>query len=135
MSFYAFSPLAMGMLAGGPEKESVEAAAKLPPGSRFHPESRKGMVFRRNWFKPQIFEAVKLLNRMSAESGISQTDLSMRWIVHHSALKPELGDGLILGASSVQQLKETVASLRGGPLGEKEVKGFEEMWEIASKAT
>ncbi|KAL8281258.1 hypothetical protein RQP46_006292 [Phenoliferia psychrophenolica] len=34
MAFYAYSPLAMGMLTGGPHKESIEAARLLPAGSR-----------------------------------------------------------------------------------------------------
>jgi aflatoxin B1 aldehyde reductase len=34
ISFYAYSPLAMGMLTGGKQKESLEAARTLPPGSR-----------------------------------------------------------------------------------------------------
>jgi aryl-alcohol dehydrogenase-like predicted oxidoreductase len=79
VSFYAYSPLAMGMLAGGKQKESLEAAQTLPPGSRcvslraqpadfrFHPESRKGVNFQKSWFKQENFEAVKILNR-TAES-------------------------------------------------------------------
>ncbi len=34
MSFNAYSPLAMSMLTGGKEKESLDAARTLPPGSR-----------------------------------------------------------------------------------------------------
>ena len=51
--------------------------------------------------------------------------------MQHSALKSELGDGVVFGASSVKQLQTTVRWLSGGPLGEKEVKVFDEMWAIA----
>jgi aryl-alcohol dehydrogenase-like predicted oxidoreductase len=96
VSFYAYSPLAMGMLAGGKQKESLEAAQTLPPGSRcvslraqpadfrFHPESRKGVNFQKSWFKQENFEAVKILNRTAAESGITPTALSLRWLAHVS---------------------------------------------------
>jgi hypothetical protein len=96
VSFYAYSPLAMGMLAGGKQKESLEAAQTLPPGSRyvllctlpadvrFHPESRKGVNFQKSWFKQENFEAVKILNRTATESGIAPTALSLRWLAHVS---------------------------------------------------
>jgi aryl-alcohol dehydrogenase-like predicted oxidoreductase len=42
-------------------------------------------------------------------------------------------DGVILGASSLRQLEETVQAFAGGPLGEKEVRGFEEMWEMCKE--
>ncbi|KAI5478104.1 Aflatoxin B1 aldehyde reductase member 2 [Pseudohyphozyma bogoriensis] len=131
MSFYAYSPLAMGLLTGGAQKESLEAARTLPPCSRFHPDSRKASVFQKTWFHEGIFDAVKLLNKLSRESGIPPVELALRWLAHHSALKAELGDAIILGASSNKQLEETVASLRGGPLDDKLVDGFEQMWDVA----
>ncbi len=48
----------------------------------FHPESRKAGVFQSIWFKPEIFDAVKLLNQISEETGITQTELSLRWIAY-----------------------------------------------------
>lgn len=48
----------------------------------------------------------------------------------HSALDPAKGDGLILGASSLQQLKETTAKVREGPLSPEEVASMNQLWEI-----
>lgn len=90
------------MLTGGPQKESIEAARTLPPRSRytlfftwdiaqkltgesrFHPDSRKASIFQSIWFRPKIFEAIKYLNKLSADSGITPTELSLRWIAHVS---------------------------------------------------
>ena len=115
----------------------------------FHPDSRKSSVFQGEWFKPKIFDAIKSLNRISAETGISPTELSLRWIANvrqrsetlaqpttntiltqHSALKAELGDGIILGASSTKQLEETVAALEAGPLSDDAASAMSNLWEI-----
>lgn len=46
----------------------------------------------------------------------------------------ELGDGIIVGASSPKQLQETVQALGGGPLDEETAAGFEEMWKLCAMA-
>jgi aflatoxin B1 aldehyde reductase len=51
--------------------------------------------------------------------------------VHHSALKILDGnDGIIVGASSVKQLNETLEDIEKGPLPEDVLKVLDEAWEI-----
>lgn len=52
--------------------------------SRFHPDSRKASVFQGEWFKPEIFAAVRLLNRLANDAGIAPVEASLRWIAHVS---------------------------------------------------
>jgi aflatoxin B1 aldehyde reductase len=40
--------------------------------------------------------------KVCEEKGISSTEASLRWLVHHSALRD--GDGIILGATRFDQL-------------------------------
>ena len=65
------------------------------------------------------------------ESPISLTEASLRWLMHHSALKGELGDAMILGAKREDQLRGNVAFCRKKPLPDVLVRAIEEMWEEA----
>lgn len=146
IAFYAYSPLAMGLLSGkgkdSPEtaaaKEGSRCAHRSAPlvetlsltvrsrRRRFHEDSRKASVFKGTWFKPGIFAAVKHLNELTPHP----LSLSLRWLAHHSALDAALNDGIILGASSPEQLEAALEVLGGGPLTAEEVQGFERMWEL-----
>ena len=61
----------------------------------------------------------------------SLTDASLRWLRHHSALSPQHGDGLIIGASTLAHAHANLAALAGGPLPADVVAAFDEAWAIA----
>lgn len=61
---------------------------------------------------------------------IIRADLAYRWVRYNSPLKPEHGDALIVGASSIEQLKETLNSIGSGPLSDKAVKRIDELWDL-----
>ncbi len=54
------------------------------------------------------------LKEACAKFQIDPYDAALRWLVHHSKLKP--GDGIIIGCSTVSSLKKNVASARSEPL-------------------
>jgi len=55
--------------------------------------------------------------------------LAYRWIAYHSALDSEHGDTIILGASKVSQLEESLtAILEKGPLSEEFAKRVDSIW-------
>ncbi len=60
-------------------------------------------------------EAVAILKEAAAQHSLDPYDVSIRWLVHHSALKRG-SDGVIIGCSSVSSLRKNVASARAGPL-------------------
>ena len=69
------------------------------------------------------------------EEGCSRADLAYRWIACNSALNPERGDGVVVGASRLQKLEQTLQGLGTGPLKEESVKKIDELWEgIESEA-
>lgn len=67
-------------------------------------------------------------------AGSTPLALSLRWIAFHSQLDASFGDGIILGASSSEQLETSLATLLAdGPLSEEEQVGMEEVWGIVGE--
>jgi len=52
--------------------------------------------------------------------------------MYHSALKPELGDAVIIGVSSAEQLSQNLDSVEAGPLSNVLARKFEGVW-LSSK--
>lgn len=55
-------------------------------------------------------------------------EIAMRWIEHHSFLKKEKNDAIIIGASSVKHLEDNLVDLEKGPLPEDMVEVLEKAW-------
>lgn len=53
---------------------------------------------------------------------------SYRWVVHNSALDGSLGDGIIIGASTIEQWKENIAAIQKGPLGAETAAKIDALW-------
>jgi len=66
---------------------------------------------------------------VAKKHGLSEAECALRWIMDHSMLKRELGDAVIIGASSAAQLEENLTNLEKGPLSEEVVKALDEGWE------
>lgn len=52
------------------------------------------------------------------------TEIALRWCQHHSVLTPE--DGIIIGASSKEQLEQNCVDSAKGPLPDDVVKALDE---------
>jgi aryl-alcohol dehydrogenase-like predicted oxidoreductase len=51
-------------------------------------------------------------------------------VAFHSALDARLGDALVIGASSLNQVKQTAAALKAGPLPDEVAAQISGLWEI-----
>ena len=51
-------------------------------------------------------------------------------MMHHSAMKKELGDAVIIGASSAKQLEANLVDFEKGPLPEDVVQALDQGWEL-----
>ncbi|CAM9869291.1 unnamed protein product, partial [Discosporangium mesarthrocarpum] len=72
----------------------------------------------RFWHKP-TFEALKVLQEKCQANGTTLVSASLRWLYHHSALRGEHGDAVIVCGSSLEQVKENIeASVNNEPLPE-----------------
>lgn len=49
-------------------------------------------------------------------------------MVHNSALDGSLGDGVVLGASSIVQFKDNLEAIQKGPLDEETAAKIDDLW-------
>jgi aflatoxin B1 aldehyde reductase len=119
MRFYAYNPLAGGVLAG---KYAGMADEPTPGRFTFRPN------YRNRYWKKSFFEALELLSNACREQDIPLVQAAYRWLMHHSGLRAAAGDGIILGASSLAQLEQNLAAMRQPPLPTSIVEAFEAAW-------
>jgi len=123
ISFNAYSALAAGFLAKSPE-----FFANNPTDLRWNKDTSLGQLYQSLYNRPKLIAALKTWNEIAEEAGLTKPALGFRWVAHNSALKGELGDGVIVGAMRPDQLEQTLGWLRDGPLEEGIVKRIEGIW-------
>lgn len=109
----AYNPLAGGLLTG---KHRAEATV---PGTRFD----GNRVYRDRYWHDANFRAVSRLTEVARSLETSLIALSLRWLLHHSAI-----DSIILGASRLEQLQENLKAVEQGPLTPEAVTACDEVW-------
>jgi aflatoxin B1 aldehyde reductase len=62
--------------------------------------------------------------KVAAEHGISGHAASLRWVAFHSVLDQRLGDGIVVGASSIKQLEQNLDVFEQGPLPREVANAF-----------
>jgi aflatoxin B1 aldehyde reductase len=80
--------------------------------------------------KPTFLDVLDDWGRIAKEAGVPKAELAYRWMAYHSALRGDLGDAIVIGASSVAQLRQTAQGLRNGPLSDTIVGQIEKVWEL-----
>lgn len=65
-------------------------------------------------------------------ANVELKEATLRWLAHHSILGQE--DGIILGASSEEQMRQNLQACERGPLPETVVAAFEDLWTQSSSA-
>jgi aryl-alcohol dehydrogenase (NADP+) len=108
-----YNPLAGGMLTGKQTRE------RPIPGTRF---DNNELYLDRYWH-PACFDAVDALGGIAEKSGRSLIDLSLNWLLHHTAT-----DCIILGASRIEQLEQNLEAMERGPLAEETVAACDGVW-------
>lgn len=68
--------------------------------------------------KESLYSALDEWGKIAENAGISKAALAYRWVAFHSILKREYGDAVIVGASKVEQLEESLEAIERGPLDE-----------------
>jgi aflatoxin B1 aldehyde reductase len=124
--FYAFSPGAGGMFSGKITHESVHEK-----GTRWDKNTLLGQAYASIYLKDALLSSAKKVHDAAERAGISGHAVALRWMLHHSALRGDLGDAMIIGASSVQQLNSNLEICEAGPLPSDLVKVVEDIWTLA----
>ncbi|KAH8805207.1 NADP-dependent oxidoreductase domain-containing protein [Xylogone sp. PMI_703] len=123
-SIQAYSPLAAGFLAKTPEQITGGVAG------RWDPNTPSGEVHRRLFYKPVFLEMLKQYGELAEKSGAGRVGLALRWVRWHGALRGELGDEMILGASHGKRVQEVLKEVEKGLLEDWVVKRMDELWEM-----
>ena len=78
--------------------------------------------------KPSYLAALSEWEQIANEVGCSRAELAYRWVSYNSPLDAKYGDAIIVGASSLQQLEQTLAGLKNGKLPESAAKKIDHVW-------
>lgn len=120
MRFYAYNPLAGGLLTG-----KYKNFDETPSDGRF---TRRPNYKDRYW-KKSFFDALDILLSACSDEAIKVADAAYRWLAFHSKLKEEAGDGILLGISKIEHLRQNLKAIDDGPLPDKILTAFDSAWE------
>ncbi len=121
MAFYAYNPLAGGLLTG--RYTSIDS---LPGEGRFVDRDN----YLERYWKQEYFDALRSLFAACAAQGIEPTTAAFSWLVNHSRLDAGEGDGIILGVSRMEHLQANLAACEQPPLAAEIVDLFEQGWQL-----
>lgn len=124
MRFYSFNPLAGGMLSG---KHTSYNDSPIP--GRFSLRQS----YRDRYWKKSFFEAASVLATRCREAGIEPAEAALRWLAYHSLFDERKGDGIIIGASKMNQLEQNLLAVEKGALPKTVVSAFCAAWEEAEQ--
>ncbi|MBR6979994.1 MAG: aldo/keto reductase [Prevotella sp.] len=122
MRFYAFNPLAGGMLTG----KHKNYDDKPQPGRFERLES-----YRKRYWKQSYFDAVEEIRKACEAEGIPMAEAAYRWLCCHSLMDESKGDGILLGASRQEQMAQNMAAVEKGDLPQTIREAMDEAWELA----
>ena len=111
MRFHAYNPLA-----GGAFSKNFGASDAVAAGSRFDSSTVQGKLYRNHYWNDAYLDALAEIRRSCEDHGLDPISAALRWLTHHSQLKAERNDGVIIGASSLEQLRQNLTALTEGPL-------------------
>ncbi|KAJ3989826.1 Aldo/keto reductase [Lentinula detonsa] len=126
ISFYGFNPLGGGLFTGrytSPEDDVGE-------GTRFDPNGVQGKLYRKRYWNDHYFEATSSIRTAADAHGLTMAEVALRWLCHHSVLKRDFGDSIIIGASSLDHVKQNLVDLEKGPLPAEVIDALDKGWEI-----
>ncbi|GMH89314.1 hypothetical protein TrVE_jg12204 [Triparma verrucosa] len=119
ISFIAYNPLAGGLLTGS------HTSPSSPPPGRFN----KNPNYLPRFYTPPNFHALSLIKTACKNSSISLIEATYSWLLFHSSLTSS--DGLLIGASNLNQLKQNLkACTDPKPLSQEVINSFDEGWDI-----
>lgn len=114
MYYYAYQPLTDDFLTGRYKRGQSEVES----GFRFDTKNLLGSLQQHQYWNGDSFDALDLILAVTAKDSLTDTAVALRWLRHHSALKTENNDAVIIGVSSTKYLDENLAALETDPLSD-----------------
>ncbi|KAI9827943.1 MAG: hypothetical protein M1826_006139 [Phylliscum demangeonii] len=125
IAFYAWSPAAAGFFTA-----KVSRTMGKEAGTRWDPTTRVGQVTTKMFLHDGLLSAAERVKLAAQEVGLTGHAAALRWVIYHSQLRPELGDGVVIGVSSLTQLVENIDIAEAGPLPDHLVKAIDDVWPV-----
>lgn len=122
MRFYAFNPLAGGMLTG----KHLHFEDAPEPGRFARLES-----YRKRYWKQSYFDAVDNIRKACEAEDVPMVEAAYRWLAYHSYLDTSMDDGILLGASRLEQMAQNMAAAEKGTLPQSILDAIDAAWEVA----
>ncbi|KAK7943519.1 Aldo/keto reductase [Apiospora aurea] len=105
IKYNAFQPLAAGFLTG-------KLVNNEHSGTRFGDDHPFGPMVRKHFGDEDMTSAMKKFDVAVKAQGLTPAEVALRWLAHHSSLQDD--DGVIIGASKLQQVIDTAGLIRKG---------------------
>ena len=74
--------------------------------------------YRRRYWNEPYFNALAKIEAVAEKYNLTMAEIALRWISHHSLMKREYGDAVLIGASSTKHIEQNLVDLEKGPLRE-----------------
>jgi aflatoxin B1 aldehyde reductase len=141
-SFVAYNPLAAGLLAGKHTNTNDSNSKDNPDqGDVLKGRFQNNPNYLPRFYTQANFDAITLIRTACGAHDVSMIEATYRWMLCHSALSADKGDGLLLGASSLAQLDQNLAACAGAAVSAEQGQGlpdeilqaFEEAWLLTAK--
>jgi len=85
-------------------------------------------MYRKRYLNEGYVKAIESLKGVAETHGLKLTEIALRWLQYHSALKET--DGVILGASSKEQLEANCVDSAKEPLPDEVVAALDNAWDL-----
>jgi aflatoxin B1 aldehyde reductase len=121
-AFIAYNPLAAGLLTGAHSPGGEVKAGRFKDNPNYLPR----------FYTDANFTALGVMKAACDGAAIGLVEATYRWLLCHSALRADSRDGLLSGASSLEQLDSNLAAVdaarTAGPLPTAVHAAFEGAW-------
>lgn len=131
MSIEAAQPTASGLLTSRYTRDMKDEDHEN--GRRFDPGHFIGRHNRQRYWHDAYFDALEIIRKAGRQHGLTELEVGLRWLKHHSMLKPGAGDSIIVCTSDPDQLEECLTDLEKGTLPEDVVKAVDQAWQKARR--
>ena len=74
--------------------------------------------YRSRYWNDTYFSALKIVETAAKKHSLTLAEVALRWISHHSVLKREHGDAVIIGVSSPKHIEGNLSDLEKPALRE-----------------
>lgn len=126
MRFYAYNPLAGGILTGRYTYEDN------PNSGRFSGKTVWGNRYRERYWKKSVFDELGHVKAACDAHSLDLTYAALSWLMFHSGLRGDSGDGIIIGGSTVEQIQKNAEVCKTAqPLPDDVVQVINNAWEVA----